>query len=138
MKIYVKAGNSAKALDIDYATKESLEIVINLGRDLHITRGMHFVVRDPIVPVYYGIIAVQDSHDEGSVCSLVETLNDSFWSQAIEVSAQGRNEIINVADNILSPYLPPVFETMTSQQAEELRLLILQISNIQDIGLLTI
>lgn len=119
-KIYVRENSAVQQIDAAYASQDSLEIVINVGSNFDIQKGMQFVVSDPNVPIDFGLIAVQKTHTDGAICTLVEIAESSFWRDALDMSTNGQTGIIKVNDNILSPFLPPLLQTMSEENAQQL------------------
>lgn len=132
-KVRIKPYSAAENIDPDFARKERIEIIINIGQKAGVSAGMEFLIRDPQIPLDYGVISVSKVHADGAICTLVEELDASFWVQFHELTEKKTPKILEVPDNLIVPNLPTAFDSITPESAENLRTIITKIAFNQDI-----
>jgi len=113
--------SGAESLDAAFAVLDRIEVRINIGSDAGVAKGMEFEVSDPNVLTFYGLVTVKELHARGALCSLSENIDPAFWGAVIEQSQKGIPGVIEVANNVISPRLPPGLDRMTPDLARELR-----------------
>jgi hypothetical protein len=126
-KIKVKPYSVAENIDLEFAKKERIDIIINIGQKAGVCEGMEFWVRDPQIPLDYGVISVSKVHENGSICTLLEQLDPSFWEKFYEVTDKNTPRILDAPDNLIVPNLPPSFDTITPENADSLQTIISKI-----------
>lgn len=120
LKIKIKQYSGAENIDPDFAVRERIEVIINIGTQSNVCEGMEFLVRDPSVPIEYGLISVRKAHSDGSICILNEELDASFWSQIMQAAEQGKPSIFDAPDNCIVPNLPHVLDSVTPELAQNI------------------
>ena len=126
-KVRVKPFSGAEAIDPEFARKERIDVIINIGQKAGVCEGMEFLVRDPQIPLDYGVISVRKVHADGAICTLIEELDAGFWAQFQESTDKHASNILEVADNRIVPNLPPTFDSITPESADNLRTIISKI-----------
>ncbi|MBE3142037.1 MAG: hypothetical protein IMZ53_15800 [Thermoplasmata archaeon] len=126
-KVRVKPFSAAENIDPEFAHKERIDIIINIGQKAGVCEGMEFLVRDTQIPLDYGIISVSKVHSDGAVCILTEELDAGFWGQFNESIEKPVAKIYEVPDNRIVPNLPATFDSITPESADNLRTIISKI-----------
>ena len=106
----------------DLHTNGSLDrvtIFINLGNKDGVLIGMRFFVQDPTDFKTYGTIVVNDCHEKGSTCSIVETDHPAFWAEVMEaLRSPADSPIIQASPNVIISTSP--FKELSSENAIQL------------------
>jgi len=126
-KVRIKQYSAAESIDPEFARKERIEIIINIGKKAGVSEGMEFLVMDPQIPLDYGLVSVIKVFPDGAICALVEELDYSFWEPIHELPTKHTSKMIEVPDNRIIPYLPTAFDAITPESAENLRTIISKI-----------
>jgi hypothetical protein len=126
-KVRIKPYSAAENIDPEFARKERLEIIIDIGQKAGVCEGMEFLVSDPQIPLDYGVISVSKVHVDGAICILIEELDASFWSHYYELMGKHTTKILEVPDNRIVPNLPSAFDSIANESAENLRRIITDI-----------
>lgn len=120
-KVKVKPFSGAEAIDLEFARKERIDVIINIGQKAGVREGMEFLVRDPQIPLDYGVISVREVHPDGAYCTLIEEFYAGFWAKIHETTEKNTPKILVVADNRIVPNLPTAFYSITPESADNLR-----------------
>lgn len=123
-KVRVKPFSGAEAIDPEFARKERIDVIINIGQKAGVCEGMEFLVRDSQIPLDFGVISVRKVHADGAICTLVEELDTGFWEQFYESTDKHPMNILEVPENRIVPNLPGAFNSITPESADNLRTII--------------
>jgi hypothetical protein len=95
-------------LDIELLIGEHITVLINIGAQDDVHKGMRFIVQDPTDSQKYGVILVKETSDNGAACSIVEINHQAFWFEVIQAieSKNGKARILEASANVLVPYSP--------------------------------
>ena len=66
-KLRVGVYSDADSIDPEFAARERIDVLINIGAQADVDRNMQFVVKDATVPISYGIVSVREVYDEGAI-----------------------------------------------------------------------
>jgi hypothetical protein len=98
---------------------DRVTIFINLSMNDALSVGMRFLVQDPTDHKTYGTIVVNECHEEGSTCSIVETAHPAFWAEVTEaMKSPSASPIIIAKPNIIVPNNP--YKALNEDNAEQL------------------
>jgi hypothetical protein len=98
---------------------DRVTIFINLGSTDSVTVGMRFFVQDPTDLKKYGTIVINECHENGSSCSILEIEHPAFWVEVMEaLKSQEDSPIINASPNVLVPTSP--YRELSLESATEL------------------
>lgn len=84
---------------------EHITVLINVGLQDDVLKGMRFIVQDPTDSQKYGVILVKETYDAGAACTIVETNHQAFWVDVIQ-NVQLRNggtRILTAHANVIVP-----------------------------------
>jgi hypothetical protein len=126
-KIRVKPLSGIADMDLTFAKRESLDIVINLGSEDEIMIGMEFAVEDPSIYERYGMIIVNEVFQKASICNVTNIDNNSFWSTALNTNVEKDNVMLPVIDNRIIPNIPSSFDNVPEDVIDELLIIIAKI-----------
>lgn len=113
----VERGQDGQELSPSQRIGESVTVIINIGKNDRVTSGMQFVVEDPTDRRPYGVIVVDEAHDEGAHCRVVEILEDGFWIDALESLQQNRPCVKDLSANRIVPRSPlPTIDSANAQK----------------------
>jgi hypothetical protein len=128
-EVHVKAYSDAEDIDPEFAMRDRIEVIIDIGRQQDVVEGMQFIVQNPTIPRVYGVIAVKAVYDQGATCFLSEYSDDGFWAQALNLSAEGKSEVLQMSDNRIVPALPADLDNVSPELAEDFLQLIEKIAS---------
>lgn len=106
----------------DLHTSDPLDrvtVFINLGDTDGVMVGMRFFVQDPTDFKKYGTIVVNDCHENGSSCSIVEIDHPAFWAEMREALQSPNDKLmIQASQNVIVPSSP--YKELNSENAKQL------------------
>jgi len=87
---------------------ENVTVLINLGVQDNVAKGMRFIVQDPNDLQRYGVITVNECSENGSACKIIEMSHQAFWYEVVQAveSKEGKAKILTASANIIVPDSP--------------------------------
>ncbi len=87
---------------------ENVTVLINLGAQDSVTKGMRFIVQDPNDLQRYGVIIINECSEKGSACKIIEMSHQAFWYEVVQAveSKEGKAKILTASANMIVPDSP--------------------------------
>jgi hypothetical protein len=93
-------------IDVQVRIAELTTVIINLGTQDGIMKGMRFVVQDPNDSQKYGVIAVKEVLEKGAQCGIVEMSHQAFWYEVGQAltTGDGKSRVLEASANVIVPH----------------------------------
>lgn len=119
-RVKVKPDDTPDGVDIKHKVSKLADVMINIGKDSGVSKGVIFRVVDPSSMELYGKIEVVDVSPKSAVCRLSPDYNSVFWSEIEKCVDKNSNCIIGVTSNLIKPDIPDEFEDIDTKGLEKL------------------
>ena len=105
-RLRVEEITAIEGIDPEFAAKERITVIINLGAHDNIMKGMGFIIQDPTDSRKYGVIVVEEVHPRGATCRIVEISHRAFWGDAVQALKEAKSCILDAPTNVIVPDSP--------------------------------
>lgn len=107
-------------LDVELLIAERVTVIISIGTQDGVLKGMRFIVQDPTDLRRYGVIEVKETAPSGAVCAIVGMDHQAFWYEVLQTieAKEGKAKILNALANTIVPH--SALKNMNPDNAREL------------------